>query len=261
MDQQNQARRKRAFLPSWRRVAVGFVAATLIVVVSIVVARALPGSNPATKVVKASGGGCGTTSCVFTFKGHSADASLVTFGSDGCTQTSWSLTAAESVSRSNPGTVTSGKSAFVMVSQFNVCTGTDMLEASGCASAVDFQFANLDSASLNTTIPALDFISNLPVMVAVNLSWQGFGGTTVEIDSTHFFSPGFISSSHFIGSTRGAIVTGSVSFGETSFVSPNSGGGSGMSGDLSSTRSGSITVNRQQTGAGSSATPFSGGGC
>src|SRR5690349_13303832 len=109
MDQQTQARRTRAFLPTWRRMAVGVVVAALIVVASMVVVKAWPGSGAATKSAQASGGGgCGTTNCVFLFKGHTADASMVEFGSDGCTQTTWNLTASESVSRSNPGGTTSG---------------------------------------------------------------------------------------------------------------------------------------------------------
>ena len=257
MDQQDQKLIGSKLLSKGRLVAAGFIVAVLIVVASVLAVRALPGGQTAhaasaSGVSPNSGGGGGgcvsSTTPVCTFHGNGADAFFSSSSPDGCVQTNGSLFAAENVTHSPPGPGVSGTTALVFISQFNVCIGTDLLEASGFASGVNFQFSRLDSASLNAAIPATDNLTGNPLTVNVNLTWQGIGGTSTSMDNNHFFSPGFIEITHFVGSSRAAIVTGSISFGTTSFASPNSGGGGGgggLSGDLTSSKNGTIQIIKQ----------------
>lgn len=167
------------------------------------------------------GGGCVSSSGpVCTITGNNAFADFGSISSDGCILTDASLQPFDQLTR--PGSATS-QAAFVSISQFDICTGTQLVAATNqdpTTETPDFmgtiQFGtNLSTATLSTatvvgTAPMVDSISNTTFTATVNVTWQGFGPTTTNIDSFHFRMPGLILNTHFNATSRAAEAAGTI---------------------------------------------------
>ena len=115
----------------------------------------------------------------------------------------------------------SGKSsvADVFITQFNFCTGTMLLAASGSTSSPDFQISRtLDSASLQATIAVFDDVSGKTFNVSVDTTWTATGPLSRENQSFHFHTKGVIDNAHLNATFRDATALGTVSDGTTDFT-------------------------------------------
>lgn len=159
-------------------------------------------------------------------------------------QTTGRLVVSEDVTTTPPDARVTGKSAFAFLDEFDACTRTDLLSVEGFASEVDFQAIRVTQATLDATIDSED-VNNNPAPMTVHLSWQGVGGTTTSIITEYFKSPTVLMIFSNRGSTRSAIVTGTITVGTIVVAAPTSDGDAGgMSGDLSYGTQGSLQLSR-----------------
>ena len=148
----------------------------------------------------------------FKFSGLTADANFGGFDSTGCVFT------AAFVSATNGRNLMSGgpqlsSSVFVAVSQFDVCSLTDLLESSGFANlpAGALQLdKGLNSGSLNTAVQVLDFVTNSPFNVDISLSWTGTGAISATRNHMSVREPGLRINDTITGDSRQAATSGSI---------------------------------------------------
>ncbi|HWQ13754.1 MAG TPA: hypothetical protein VNL77_13205 [Roseiflexaceae bacterium] len=160
---------------------------------------------------------------VFRFKGQSASAFFSSTDPTGCVFTDVFVFASDDALQSPPGPGGAASGAGITIFQFDVCTGTPLLDASGFSSLApaDFQVsARLNTATLNTTIEVFPFgpYPSPSFPVTINLTWTGTGALSRENSHFHFQSEGFMVNTHFNGSFRSAEASGSVSDGVTNFT-------------------------------------------
>jgi len=175
---------------------------------------------------------------IFHFKGKSADAFFSS--SDGCVFTDVFVFASEEIFQNPPGPSSASSGANLFISQFDACTGEQLLAADGFASLADpdFQVARkLTSATLNATVNVFDFVSGTSFDVFVDVTWTGTGPLGRQNGNFHFHSPGCNFNSHFNSTFRSAEASGSVSDGATNFTPDPSLGAS-----IFSARSGDVVV-------------------
>jgi len=175
---------------------------------------------------------------VFKFKGKSAEAFF--FNEENCVSTFVDVFATKGQSQSPPGPWTRGTEAFVFIDQFDFCTETPLLSASGSALLDDSAFQinrEISSASLSATINVWDYVSETSLDVVVNMAWTGTGDLSRENSHFHFSSPGCRFNGRFKGAFRPGEASGSVSIGGTNFTpDPTS------SAFLTSTSNGSVEI-------------------
>src|SRR5712691_2342135 len=93
--------------------------------------------------------------------------------------------------------------ADAFIAQFDNCTGTLLLEASGSTFNPTFQVSNkLASSSLSAPISVFDFVSGNTFNVSVNTTWTATGPLSHEIESFPFHTKNFIENFHFNGDFR-----------------------------------------------------------
>jgi len=109
--------------------------------------------------------------------------------------------------------------ADVFIGQFDNCTNTQLLGASGSTSNPSFQIdKKLLSASLNTTISVFDFVSGNTFDVSVSVAWTSISAIGHENSTFHFHTKGFTENAHFNADFRDANASGTVSDGTTNFT-------------------------------------------
>jgi hypothetical protein len=181
------------------------------------------------------GGGCFPTSGpVCTFKGQTGFATFE--GTTSCTVTDIFVFANANFTRSGAATQTSTM-VNLSTEVYNSCTQSfsegfgqsfnPTVQSSGTLTVqgtVDVQTFNSDGTTSTTTY-------------TVDLTWKGFGKSSRQVDSSHFQSPGFITQSHFTGTTQSALVTGTLSDGTTNFA-----GGSPTFGESLGADSGTFVI-------------------
>jgi hypothetical protein len=107
----------------------------------------------------------------------------------------------------------------VLLSKFDQCTGTLLLEAGGQAVPEELQTdKQLTTATLDTTIKLSDSVSGNSVPVSVNIEWTGTGATVTQRSHNQIKLPGFKMNSRFSGTFRDATAVGTVSDGTTNFT-------------------------------------------
>ena len=239
----------RQVLPRHRMVAVGVSLSTLMVVVALLVAQSVFGWGHGTPGAKAAGGG-GSGDCagipqgVCHFKGNTAEMNFAFTSPDGCIQTTGRLVVSEDVTTTPPDSRVTGESAFAFLDEFDACTQSYLLSVEGFASSVAFQATQVTHATLDATIESTD-ANNNPAPMTVHLTWQGIGGTTTSIIDEYFKSPTELMIFKNRGSTRTAIVTGTITVGTIVVAAPTTDGDAGgMSGDLSYGVQGSLQLSR-----------------
>jgi hypothetical protein len=107
------------------------------------------------------------------------------------------------------------------ISQYDTCIGTYLLIASGYAELADSDFrisANLDSATLKTTVDVEDYVSDSSFDVFVDLTWTGTSALGHGTSNYQGHGPGCHEISHDQMRSRAAQASGTVSDGETNFT-------------------------------------------
>jgi hypothetical protein len=121
-----------------------------------------------------------------------------------------------------PGSPQLQKLAVLELATVDLSTGPPTPIAVGTGQVVPTMLvfgSDLNSATLVATIPMTDVFTGQPLGNAeVNLSWTGIGPVTTQNNITHVRMAGFSVTSHFIGSTRDAAVTGSILFGGVDYA-------------------------------------------
>jgi hypothetical protein len=178
---------------------------------------------------------------VFHFKGQGADAVFSRVDASGCIFTDVFVQANEQVYRNLPGQGSPFSGAFLSISQFDGCSGTQLLSADGFAELAgpEFQVSGkqLESASLTATINMYDYLSNTSFSVDVNITWTGTNARGRQNSTTHYDFPGCKVNSHYNTTFRYAEASGSVSDGAMNFTPEPSVGAS-----IFSAKSGDVVI-------------------
>jgi len=154
------------------------------------------------------------TTFVFRFHGMAAQADFDNVSPDGCIDTFVFVDGSQNTV--NKQTVSS---ADVFIGQFDLCTNTQLLAASGTTFNPTFQIdRKLLSASLNTTISVFDKVSGKTFNVSVSVAWTSTSAIVHEISTFHFHTKGFTENGHFNADFRDANASGTVSDGTTNFT-------------------------------------------
>ena len=151
---------------------------------------------------------------VFHFKGHGADAFFSSIDPSGCIFTDVFVQGNEQTFRNPPGQGSTFSGAFVSISQFDACAGTQVLSADGFAELAGPEFqvsGKFESAVLSATVNVFDHISGTSFDVDVNLTWTGTNVRGRQSSSSHFDFPGCKVNNHFNSTFRFAEASGSVS--------------------------------------------------
>jgi hypothetical protein len=110
---------------------------------------------------------------------------------------------------------------FFTIRVFDFCSDVLLLYAEGHTSqqslAID---PNLNSATLHADVPTTESVSHSPVVVHIDLSWDGIGGRLYrsDNDNTVLHAPGFTMVTHTQGTHRGAVATGTLTIGGTNYT-------------------------------------------
>ena len=158
---------------------------------------------------------------VFHFKGRSATAFFNNTDASGCFATSATVGAGEELQHRPPGKGSPYGVAFALVSLFNICTDTRVVNAYGTVplsqSALKIA-GNLDGAHLTATVPVFDNISGTWFDVDIDLTWTATDELRLEklhdavnTDGCHF-------NAHSHTASRRAQASGTVSNGTINFT-------------------------------------------
>jgi hypothetical protein len=153
------------------------------------------------------------------FKGQTAQAEFSS--TEGCVLTVVYVLATDGRVKLDPGGPEAASGAETYISQFDVCTQTQLLAAYGFAVLAPEKFQideQFTAATLTATIEVSDVVSGTSIPVDVSVSWTGFGDTFSEDDRFHLKAPGFKLNFHLDGTFRAATASGTVSDGVTSFA-------------------------------------------
>lgn len=195
-----------------RLLAIGATVVALVAVTAVVLFMSL---HTKTAFGSATGAGlCTPNTPICTMNGASAFAIFDNISNDGCIYTQVVVEPGSSVSR--PGS-NATQSAFVFISKYDQCNnvqleaGTNDNLAIGYpefTGAIEFG-ANLSTGSVIGTAPMYDqYTGALLYTASINVTWQGYGSTTRNIDNEHFFSQNTIMNLHINGASRNAKASG-----------------------------------------------------
>jgi hypothetical protein len=155
----------------------------------------------------------------FSVRGQLAEAYFYSTDSSGCVITSVAVFANDNRYNYGPGGPEALPLLTVLLSKWDECTGTLLLEANGQAVLEGHQSdKQLTAATLDTTIKLFDFVAETPVPVSVNIAWTGTGATVTQRSHNQIKLPGFKMNSRFSGTFRNATAVGTVSDGTTNFT-------------------------------------------
>lgn len=195
-----------------RLLAIGATVVALVAVVTVVLFMSL---HTKTAFGSATGAGlCTPNTPICTMNGASAYAVFDNISSDGCIYTQVVVEPGSSVSR--PGSNAS-QSVFLFISKYNQCTGVQtQFGANYSPAAAHPEFtgaiefgANMSTGLVNGSAPIYDQSTGALLYTAsINVTWQGYGSTTRNIDNEHFFSQNTIMNLHINGASRNAKASG-----------------------------------------------------
>ncbi len=153
------------------------------------------------------------------FQGHTAQAEFSSI--NGCVQTVVYVLATDGRFKTDPGGPEAASGGEVYVSQEDVCTQTQLVDAFGFADLApdDFQIdGQFTAATLTATIEVSDSTSGTSFPVHVSVSWTGFGDTFSQDNRFHLKAPGSKVNFHMDGTFRQATASGTVSDGTTNLT-------------------------------------------
>jgi hypothetical protein len=159
-----------------------------------------------------------TSAPQFRFRGKGADALF--FSASECIQTSVEITASKRSFKEGSSAPSQEPIAQAFIDRYDFCTDTPL--NSIFASTTDAVALQVDSrltvASLQVTIPGIDFVSGTEVLVAVDLDWTGTGNLVTTSEKTREVFPGGVLITHFSGTRRDATASGTVSLGDVNLT-------------------------------------------
>lgn len=158
---------------------------------------------------------------LYKFRGEGASAIFSSVDGSGCIWTEVYVNPSEGTSQSPPGKGNPSSWVYMFISQYDVCSDTQLLAAEGSTSlaASEFQvFGQLSSATFNATVNVFDYVSSTSFDVYIDLNWTGTGSVIRQSSHSHYNAPGCKFNTRFTGSYRPAVATGSVTDGVTNFT-------------------------------------------
>ena len=129
----------------------------------------------------------------------------------------------EPVSLGKPGEGSSESAVFLLITQIDAQTGTELMRVNAAVFGLaeqDLQISpNLDSATLNTTITVRDRVSGTSFEVSINLTWTATGSRIITNLNFRDITPGPSCNEieNARRATREAEASGTISFGGTVF--------------------------------------------
>jgi len=159
----------------------------------------------------------------YRFRGQNVSAEWESF--NGCLETFTYVFAAESQTHDAPGAPSTTAGVSVGVSVYDYCAGENLLSAFGSATLPEgtrLISGGLQSATIQATVQAYDYISGATVPVTVDLHWEGQGEITRSTNRSNYQSSGYRYSLSSSGTSRPASVTGDVTVAGVSYTSPES---------------------------------------
>lgn len=200
-----------------RLLAISAVVGVLTIAAVVAALVLLPSLSRPVHASGSGGGGCYPTSGpVCTFNGQTASVAFESTAS--CTVTDIFVFATANLSR-NGGTTQTSTFLNLSTEVYDTCTG-NISEGFGQAFTPTVQSSS-GALTAQGSIDVQDFNSDGTMSTTtytVNLTWQGVGKPSRQVDSFHFQSPGYITQSHFTGTSQSALVTGTLSDGTTNFA-------------------------------------------
>lgn len=149
------------------------------------------------------------------FQGHTAQAEFST--TQGCVQTVVYVLATDGRFKTDPGGPQAASGGEVYLSQSDVCTQTQLVDAFGFAVLAPDEFQideHLTAAALTATVEVSDFVSGTSFPVHVDVRWTGFGDTFSRDERfRRDEAPGVWVNFHLDGTFRQATASGTVSDG------------------------------------------------
>jgi hypothetical protein len=140
--------------------------------------------------------------------------------SDPCVSTVVEVVGVQGKDKTAAGGPSATPFASVLVDQYDFCTDTQLsfiLGSTGDGLALQVG-TRLTDASLQVTIPAIDFVSGTEVSVDVNVDWTGTGQLVTTSQRFREKTPGGLVIFQFKGTRRDATASGTVSVGGVNFT-------------------------------------------
>jgi hypothetical protein len=182
--------------------------------------------------------GASTTTLQMRLKGVAADAAFEAVDGSGCIVTDVFVAGQQVRAKNTP--VPNGASASVEVTEFDQCTSTALVDASGQASLAAGAFtvdSKLTAASLMASVPVTDIFTSNTFTVDLAVAWTGTGPAVTSKSHVQQKTAGFKIIDNFHGTRREATTNGTVSQGGTPLVS-----GDALFGEMISANEGTIQV-------------------
>jgi hypothetical protein len=150
-----------------------------------------------------------------------AEALFSSVDPSGCLGTDIFVIGAKQARKEGPGKPSTGPVAIVQVFEFNFCTNELLREIFGeTGDATVEAEPRMREASIEATISAFDFVNGVEVQVIVDLAWTGEGDVTSQSDRFRLKGPTALVNFSFKGTTRPALVSGTVSIGGEDVATP-----------------------------------------
>ena len=147
------------------------------------------------------------------FARRAVSASFGSLDPSGCIYTAVDVTAAEQIDQNSPGTREPSDWIFIHIFQADFCNNTVIHTASAneplSESELDFT-GRLNEAKLHTTVTLLDFDTNIPFEVTVDLMWTVNSSQLRDHFNSHFNFEGCHFVLNDVASHRFAEVSGTV---------------------------------------------------
>lgn len=173
------------------------------------------------------------------YSGDSAILSLYST-SDGCIYSNVSMMASTQTVKSNSGGNSTGQYASIYVDRFDNCNGSYIggFYGSVLIDGSNYQIdKQLNSAHLQTVIPVYDFYTSAQSTISVNVTWTGSGEVQKGKSRNQVQSVGCKTTYSWSGTSRMAIVSGSISDGTTEYMT-----GASIYANLQTVKSGDMTI-------------------
>lgn len=158
---------------------------------------------------------------VFNSKGRSATAFFNSIDASGCFATSATVGGVEETQHRPPGEGAFAGTAFALVSLYNICTDTGVVNAYGTVplSKSDLKIdGDLDPVHLTATIPVFDRLSGSWFDVYVDLTWTATDELNLEKSHDSVNINGCHYNTHSHDASRRAQASGTISYGTINFT-------------------------------------------
>jgi hypothetical protein len=180
------------------------------------------------------GGGTNNGHC----KDLGANAYFYSTDPSGCVVTEAYIFATQHYFQSPPGPGSEGPFVSLLIFKNDVCSATELLNASGSATNINLQVdKKLNWTTLIATVNVWEGVSQTFQDIYLDMAWTGVGPSTHLTDHFHFNSPTCHMMTRSNGVFRSANAWSSISDGVTNFTPEPAQGA-----EIFSTRSGNLTV-------------------